>query len=101
MWKKISNSKVWKFLTKKFVLSTLFFLFWILLLDENTIFDILKIQSNISKQEREIVYYKNQIKEIEVKLKELESNKDSLEKFAREEYYFQKPGEEVFVIAPE
>ena len=64
--------------------------------------------SNIKKRidsDREIRSLKNQIefyrKKIEadkIKLHELQSDKDNLEKFARENYFMKKDNEEVFVI---
>jgi len=64
--------------------------------------------SNIKKRidsDREIRSLKNQIefyrKKIEIdktKLYELQSDKDNLEKFARENYLMKKENEEVFII---
>ncbi len=45
-------------------------------------------------------YYKEQILQTEKNLRELQSNKDSLEKFARENYYFHREDEDVFIIVP-
>ena len=38
------------------------------------------------------------IQMLDDKLDELTSDKDSLEKFAREQYYFHKKGEDVFIV---
>ncbi len=52
----------------------------------------------ILKQETIINNYNENILDVENKLKELTSNKDSLEKFAREQYYFHAPDEVVFIV---
>ena len=50
------------------------------------------------RQERQIEYYNREIKSIDEKLQELSSNKDSLEKFAREQYYFHEEDEDLYII---
>ena len=42
--------------------------------------------------------YRNEIEDMRRKVQMLESNRDSLEKFAREQFYFAAPGEDVFVV---
>ena len=52
----------------------------------------------LKEQERQKLYYKEEIKKTEEKLDELNSNVDSLEKFAREQYLFHKPDEDLYII---
>lgn len=54
-----------------------------------------KILKNLQEQE---VYYKDKIKSDSTRLMELLKDNTTLEKFAREQYYFHKPNEDVFVI---
>jgi cell division protein FtsB len=42
--------------------------------------------------------YRNEIEEMKRKVQMLESDKDSLEKFAREQFYFSVPGEDVYIV---
>ena len=42
--------------------------------------------------------YQREIEEMRRKVNMLESDRDSLEKFAREQFYFSVPGEDVFVL---
>ena len=51
--------------------------------------------------EQERQYYEDQIKENEKELQELLTNKETLEKFAREKYLMKKDNEEIFVILKE
>ena len=49
-------------------------------------------------QIKEKAYYQNKIEEDNRKMKELLSNKDNLEKFAREQYLMKNKNEDIFVI---
>ena len=71
---------------------------WVLFIDTSNIFVWFGDMGTVAQQERQKEYFKEAIKVTDEKLKELESNKDSLEKFAREQYLFHEPDEEVFVI---
>jgi len=53
---------------------------------------------NVSEQESQKRYYKEAIKAMDEKLNELNSNKDSLEKFAREQYLFKEDDEDIFIV---
>lgn len=53
---------------------------------------------DVAAQERQKRYYKEAIRETDEQLKELDSNLDSLEKFAREQYYFHRADEELFIV---
>ncbi|HRT79221.1 MAG TPA: septum formation initiator family protein, partial [Paludibacteraceae bacterium] len=48
--------------------------------------------------EKELNYYKKKIEEDKLKLYELKSSDENLEKFARERYYFKKDKEDIFVL---
>lgn len=48
--------------------------------------------------EKEIKYYQNEIEVNKKKLNDLHTDKEGLERFAREEYYMKKPNEDVFII---
>lgn len=52
----------------------------------------------IRSLKKQIEFYKKQIEADKAKLYELQSDKDNLEKFARENYLMKKENEEVFVI---
>ncbi len=59
----------------------------------------LKQESQIKDLQTQIELYQKQIEEDKEKLNELQSNKDDLEKFARENYFMKKENEEIFIIA--
>jgi cell division protein FtsB len=52
----------------------------------------------IRSLEREIKHYKDEIEVNSRKLKDLHTDKEGLERFAREEYFMKKPDEDVYII---
>ena len=97
----LGESKVFKFIRNKYVLATTFFLVWVLFIDTNNIFVWMNDLRTVAQQEKQKEYYREAIRQTDEKLNQLTSNKDSLEKFAREQYLFHEKDEEVFVIAPD
>ena len=94
----LAESKVLKFIRNKYVIVTVFFLVWVLFIDTNNLFIWIRDMGVVSSQERQKEYYREAIRQTDEKLQELTSNKDSLEKFAREQYLFHQKDEEVFII---
>ena len=75
-----------------------FFLIWVTFLDSNDLTSRFKMSSKLSSLENEKTYYQEKIQEVEKDRKELMTNKELLEKFAREKYLMKKKTEDVFVI---
>lgn len=98
MWKKFTGSAFWRIIKNKYLIVTLAFVVWITFFDSNSLIKCSRVVSSINQQEKEKRYYKNEIKATEEKLLELSSNKDSLEKFAREQYIFHKDSEDVYIV---
>lgn len=87
-----------KVIRNKYVIVTLLFAVIVLFADRNNIIEWAGNYIKVLRQEKVIRQYERDILSLDEKLKELTSDKDSLEKFAREQYYFHKKGEEVFII---
>lgn len=51
----------------------------------------------ISRQEKQIEMYNKEIGRMEQRIKMLESDRDTLEKFAREQFHFAEPGDDVYI----
>ncbi len=96
---KIKDSKWFKVLKNKYLLVTLFFVLWILFFDTNNLLRWYSDLKDVAAQQRQKTYYKEAIQKTDEQLKELRSNRDSLEKFAREQYHFHEADEDVFIIA--
>lgn len=50
-----------------------------------------------ARQKRQIENYESDIKAMDKEIDLLTTNKDSLEKFAREEFHFASPGDDVYI----
>lgn len=81
-----------------YFLATIVFLVIILFVDTNNVFTLIKTRRDIKSQEEQKIFYKKAIKETEENLLELSSNRDSLEKFAREQYQFREDDEDLYIV---
>jgi cell division protein FtsB len=74
------------------------FLLWLTFLDSNDLISRFSLSAKLHSLENEKEYYEKKIKEVEQDRKELMTNKELLEKFAREKYLMKKENEDVFII---
>ena len=79
------------------VIATLFVLL-LLLYPGNNVFSWISARIQIGAQEREIRRYRTEIMEMDARIRDLTDNRDSLEKFARENFHFARPGEDVYLV---
>ena len=77
------------------------FLVWMTFLDSNDLVSRFRMNSRLGALEDEKEYYLEKIKEVEKDRTELMTNKELLEKFAREKYLMKRENEDVFVIVEE
>ncbi len=99
--KKTILKKVYSKLGNKFILTLAIFFMWILIFDRSNWIDMLGELRKIRKLENERIYYLEKIEHDRNRLKELRTNNENLEKFAREQYLMKKPDEDIFVISPD
>jgi cell division protein DivIC len=90
----------WRWLKNKFVFTLALFMLWMTFIDNNDFFRHYGLLKRLRAVKSELRAKQEQIDDTKRQLKELR-NKKTLEKFAREQYLFKKPGEEVFVIVSE
>lgn len=76
---------------------TLFVVLW-LVGPGNTVIHWAKSRSELRHQKKQMEIYEKEIEQMRLKVNVLENNRDSLEKFAREQFYFSVPGEDVYII---
>lgn len=81
-----------------YVVCGMLFLVWMTFLDSNDLITRFKMASKLHDLEDEKEYYTQKIVEVEKDRNELMTNKELLEKFAREKYLMRKESEDVFVI---
>ncbi len=77
------------------------FLVWMIFLDSNDLISRFKLSSKLRSLEKEKEYYQAKITEVEKDRKELMTNRELLEKFAREKYLMKKEKEDIFIIQEE
>ncbi len=85
----------------KYTVVLLIFLVWLAFFDRNNLVGKMQLRGKISTLKKEKAYYLEKIGEDRQNKKELLSNKDNLEKFAREQYLMKNKNEDVFVIVNE
>lgn len=98
--KESKKSKPWRILgltTYQFVI-LLVLIAMLFFFSDSSILKRMKYENEIKNLEAQIEYYRNQTEIDKEKLNELQSNKDNLEKFARENYLMKKENEEIFII---
>lgn len=95
LWKQHPVGKV---LLNKYFLVGLIFVVWICFFDTNNVGQMLRSRRTLRSQRQQIEFYQQEIDKMNRKLEQLKSERDSLEKFAREEYFYHLDGEDVFVI---
>lgn len=88
-------------LRNKYVITFLVFVVWLGFFDQNNLVDRLALSRRISDLEDQKEHYQTEIEENENRLKELQSDPENLEKFAREQYLMKKADEEIFVVVEE
>jgi cell division protein FtsB len=93
--------KLLSLLKNKYFLSTTAFLVWMLFFDRNDLLSQYEYRSQLQKLEQEKQFYTQEIAKVQKDLDELTTNKDKLEKFAREHYLMKRDHEDVFVIIEE
>ena len=101
MWYKKIWTKIKPYVANKYAIAFLVFLVWISFFDENRLISRISAKAELNKLEEQKNYYREQIKINKKRLHELRTNKENLEKFAREQYLMKKPNEDIFVVVLE
>ncbi len=71
---------------------------WLTFMDDNSITSYLQYDLKIRELTREINTHKKGIAECERKMDEMKTDMESLEKYAREQYYMKRSNEDIFII---
>ena len=81
-----------------YAITSISFLMWMIFLDSNDLISRFRIGAKLHSLEDEKEYYQQKISEVEKDRQELTTNKELLEKFAREKYLMKRPKEDIFII---
>ena len=84
-----------------YFITAISFLAWMIFLDSNDLISRFKMSSKLRSLEREKEFYQEKISEVEKDRTELMTNKELLEKFAREKYLMKKESEDLFIVQEE
>ncbi len=87
-----------KLLKNKYFLTLTGIVAWLLFFDKNDVFTQYELIQKCRKLDKERAYYLAEIENNKASLKELRTNKKSLETFSREKYLMKKDNEDVFVF---
>lgn len=93
----LKNKSWFKFASNKYVLILLFFIIWILFLDNYSYLDHRILNNQIEELDRQKEYYKNEIANDQKNIKLLK-DPAQIEKYAREKYFMKKDSEDVYII---
>ena len=87
----------YKFISNKYIWVLLFFVSWMLFLDNYSYLDHRLLNKQIEELEDNKEYYKEEINQ---DLKSIKSfkNPDQIEKYAREKYYMKRENEDIYII---
>ncbi len=92
------TQKSWfRFISNKYVLVTLFFIVWMLFLDNYSWFNSRVLNSQIDEMEDNKKYYQDEIRK-DTKSIKLLKNPDQIEKYAREKYFMKRDSEDIYII---
>ncbi len=74
------------------------FIVFLMFFDQHNLISGWKTKRNIRSLEKEIRYYKGEIESNKKKMNDMQVSDESLEKYAREQYYLKKDSEDIFII---
>lgn len=81
-----------------YVVVVVFFLFITFVVGDSNLYKRYTYDEKIRRLEREIRHYKKEIETDRKKLDDIRTNREGLERYAREEFYMKRTNEDVFII---
>ncbi len=88
-------------LKNKYIISIILFIVWVSFFDQNDFITQYRYKRKLAQVKQDVEYYKQEINNNKKQLYYLTSNKNNLEKFAREKYFMKKSNEDVFIFVDE
>ena len=80
------------------IVATAIFLIMVGFINQNNIVRWVRVGAEIKRQDKLIEKYNKEILEMDSQIHGLTSDKDSLERYARENFGFAEPGDDVYVV---
>lgn len=95
---KIKSNKSWlQFISNRYFIVSLFFIVWILFVDNYSLFAHRELDKEIDELEDNKEYYKQEIAKDKEQIKKLK-NAWEIEKYAREKYYMKRDSEDIYIV---
>ncbi len=91
-------NRIPKPLKNKYILTLVFFAFWIIFIDDYNLIKQHQLQKNVDALEDQKEYYISEINKDSTELYHLQNTKEEQERFAREKFLMKKDNEDVFII---
>jgi cell division protein DivIC len=91
------NINLSKLASNKYVWVLLFFIVWMLFLDNYSYFDHRVLNQQIDELETNKTYYQEEIAKDQKSI-QLLKNPNQIEKYAREKYFMKKDSEDIYII---
>ena len=96
---------LWKFIItlvkNRYLFVIIVFIVWVGFFDTYNLVDRFKNLKELAELKKEAEFFEQEIKVYKTQYHELFSNKDDLEKFAREQYQMKEADEDLFIIISE
>jgi len=90
--------KIPSFLKNKYVIALLAFVVWVMFFDRNSMIIQYRLTSSLHDLESEKEFYNESLLSDSIHLHNLEKDKSTLEKFAREKYLMKRDNEDIYLI---
>ena len=83
------------------LIAGIFFIIWIVFFDDHNLLQHYQNKQKLEQLTEQKAYLKEKIISDKHKIDELQTDKDNLEKFAREQFLMKKANEDIFLIEEE
>ncbi|TVR74589.1 MAG: septum formation initiator family protein [Marinilabiliales bacterium] len=93
-----TRRKIYRILRNKYILSIMLFSLWLLFFDQNNLVNRFQEMRRINQLEADKEYFRERISADSARLNELKTDRENLEKFAREQYLMKRENEDIFII---
>src|SRR5690606_3522339 len=95
--KKIRQNRWFSFFSNIYVIVLTVFAVWMIFFDTNSLLTHIELEKEIDKLQKQKEYLQKEIEQDKEVIRNLKDD-GNIKKFAREEYYFRKENEEIYII---
>ncbi|TWP22520.1 septum formation initiator family protein [Apibacter muscae] len=92
----VSGSQKWY--SSIYIILLSIFIVWMIFFDTNSYLTHRELNKELSKIKHEKSYYKSKLDSEHAQYTNLKYNKDARERYARENYFFKRKNEDIFII---